>query len=105
MTDGLAVTPADLVAHAGQLERIADTLTTARQAGQATRLDSGAYGHLCGMLPVLLGGLQQLVIDGIDTAAHSVRDTAGRVRTAANGYDEADRRSETALNQLRNSRR
>lgn len=99
--DSLQVTSADLRRHSGRLDGIADALATAQQAGRAVRLGAGAYGQLCAMLPVLLDGLQEVVVDGIDTAAHSVRDTAGRVRTAAGGYEAADGRSAAALDRLR----
>jgi hypothetical protein len=53
------------------------------------------------MLPALLDGLQQVLVDGIDVAARSLRDTAGRVRTAAGSYDAADGRSAASLDRLR----
>jgi Excreted virulence factor EspC, type VII ESX diderm len=99
--DRVEVSSADLTRHAGRLDRIADGLATAQQAGQAVRLGASAYGQLCAMLPVLLDGLQQVLVDGIDTAANSVRDTAGRVRTAAGSYNAADSRSAAALDRLR----
>lgn len=99
--DRLEVISADLTRHAGRLEGIADGLAAAQQAGQAVRLGAGAYGQLCAMLPALLDGVQQVLVDGIDSAAHSVRDTAGRVRTAAGAYDSADGRSAAALDRLR----
>jgi hypothetical protein len=101
MRDAVEVAPGDLRRHAGRLDAIADALTTAQQAGQAVRLGVGAYGQLCALLPPLLDGLQQVLVDGIDTAARSVRDTAGRVRAAADAYDAADGRSAAALDRLR----
>jgi hypothetical protein len=102
--DRVEVASADLARHAGRLDAVADALTTAQQAGQAVRLGSGAYGQLCAMLPTLLDGLQQILVDGIDTAARSVRDAAGRVRSAAEGYDAADGRSAAGFDRLRTPR-
>lgn len=99
--DRVQVISADLTRHGGRLDGIADTLATAQQAGQAVRLGAGAYGQLCAMLPALLDGLQQVLVDGIGTAAHSVRDTAGRVRIVADAYDGADGRSAAAFDLLR----
>jgi Excreted virulence factor EspC, type VII ESX diderm len=101
MRDAVEVAPGGLKRHAGRLDAIADALVSAQQAGQAVRLGAGVYGQLCAFLPGLLDGLQQVLVDGIDTAARSVRDTAGRVRAAADGYAATDGRSAAALDRLR----
>lgn len=100
-SDRVEVAPGDLTRHGGRLDGIADALNTAQQAGQAVRLGAGAYGQLCAFVPALLDGLQRDLVDGIETAARSVRDTAGRIRLAAGGYDGADGRSAAALDRLR----
>lgn len=99
--DRVEVFPADLVAHAGQLDRIADAVTLARQAGETTRLGADAYGQLCTMVPVLLGQLQRVLLDGVGAAAGSVGDTADRLRTAADRYRASDARAEAALDRIR----
>ena len=76
--DGIQVDPDDLTRHAARLDRRADSLDTARQAGQHVRLGAEAYGRLCAIMPALLDGLQQTLVQGIGTAAGSVRDTADR---------------------------
>jgi hypothetical protein len=55
-------------------------------------------------VPVLLGGLQDMVVDGIDAAAHSLHDTGGRLRTAAEGYRTADDHAQTRHQQARGPR-
>ncbi|RUL95221.1 type VII secretion target [Verrucosispora sp. FIM060022] len=97
----IQVDPDDLVTHAARLDRHADTLHTARQAGQHVRLSADAYGQLCAIMPTLLDGLQRILVDGLDTAATSVRDTAGRLRTSAENYRATDTR---ALDRVRNVR-
>ena len=97
----IQVSSADLVSHAGEVDRIGDGLTVASQAGVAIRADAGAYGQLCQIVPALLNELQQAVVDGIATAAESVHDTADRLRTVAADYDAADR---NAADRLRNTR-
>ena len=99
--DGIQVRPADLRAHAATIDTVADHVETAKQAGEAVRLDAGAYGQLCTIVPVLLNGLQALLIDGIDTAAHSVHDTAGRLRATADAYQAADERAAAAHDRIR----
>ena len=95
MADGdlVAVTPADLLTHAGHLDTIAAGLTTAYQAGQSVKADAGAYGKLCVMVPVMLGVLQSAILDGIDAGAGSVTDSAAKVRTAAGAYQSTDQAS------------
>jgi hypothetical protein len=95
------VNSADLVSHAGQVNRIGDGLSTAQQAGAAVRADAGAYGKLCQIVPVLLHLLQDKAIDGIAAAATSVHDTANALRSTASDYDGSDSR---AADRIRNTR-
>lgn len=102
--DGIQVDPDDLTAHAAHLDRCADSLDTARQAGQHVRLDADAYGHLCAIMPTLLTGLQRTLVDGVDTAAGSIRDTAGKLRSGAESYRAADARAARQLDRIRDRR-
>ncbi|MGC4892914.1 type VII secretion target [Micromonospora sp. DT31] len=102
--DGLRVDPDDLTAHAAHLDRCADSIDTARQAGQHVRLSADAYGQLCAVMPVLLDGLQQILVDGVGAAATAVRDTAGTVRLSAERYRAADARAAHLLDQAGNRR-
>jgi hypothetical protein len=103
MTDhgGFQVDAASLVAHATEVDRIAEGLTTAAQAGEAVRTSPGAYGQLCQFVPELLNGLQQFLVDGLNTAAGSVHETAGSVRAVAAAYDTADGNAADRLNRPR----
>jgi hypothetical protein len=85
------VESASLVAHAGEVDRIGDGLTTAIQAGQTMQTDTGAYGQLCQFVPAMLNSLQQAVVDGMITAAESAHETADSLRSVAAAYDSADR--------------
>jgi excreted virulence factor EspC (type VII ESX diderm) len=93
MTDRVTVRAADLAAHAARLDAAAAAVTAAEQSAAATRPGMDAYGKLCVIVPVLLGQLHGLVVEGIDAAASSLSDTAGRLRTAADGYGAVDQRS------------
>jgi hypothetical protein len=99
--EGISVVAADVVAHAATMDGIADQVATAKQATDAVRTDAGAYGKLCTMVPVLLNGLQTVLVDGIDQAGASLRDTADRLRTAADGYRAADERAASAHHAIR----
>ncbi|QOC91776.1 type VII secretion target [Micromonospora craniellae] len=102
--DAVRVDPDDLTAHAARLDRHADTLDTARRAGQQVRLDTDAYGRLCAIMPMLLDGLHRVLVDGIGTATTSVRDTATRLRTGADAYRAADARARHRLDRMRERR-
>ncbi|MET7471639.1 type VII secretion target [Micromonospora sp. NPDC005686] len=102
--DGLQVNPDDLTAHAARLGRRAESIDTARQAGQHVRLSADAYGQLCAIMPVLLDGLQRSLTDGIGTAAASVRDTAGKLRSSAERYRASDSRAAHLLDRVRDRR-
>jgi hypothetical protein len=102
--DHIDVTPTDLVAHATRIDAIAEQVATAHQAGQAVRLGVDGYGKLCTIVPALLDGLQGLLVDGIDTAARSLHDTAARLRAAATGYQTADEHSAAVHHRIRGAR-
>jgi hypothetical protein len=101
VADHAQVVAADLVAHAGHVEAVGDRVIAAKQAGDAVRAGSGAYGQLCVMVPVMLGILQDVLISGISTAADSLHDTGGRLRAAAQAYEAADQRSAGAFDGIR----
>jgi hypothetical protein len=98
--DAMAVVAADLVSHAGHVESIAQRVTTAADAARSTHAGPEAYGRLCVMVPILLNSLQSIVVDGIDSAAQSLHDTGGRLRSAAAAYGAVDEQSATRLNQV-----
>jgi hypothetical protein len=76
-------------------------VATAKQAGSAVRAGAGAYGQLCVMVPVMLGVLQDILLDGIGAATDSLHDTGSRLRTAAQGYDVTDQRSAETADRIR----
>ncbi|MEU0546755.1 type VII secretion target [Micromonospora sp. NPDC005979] len=99
--EGIQVDPDDLTAHAARLDRCAGSLDTAQQAGQHVRLGTEAYGQLCALMPMLLDGLQRTLVDGIGTAAGSVRDTAAKLRTSADHYRSSDAHAKHLLDEVR----
>jgi hypothetical protein len=100
--DELRVRPADLITHAAHIEALADAVSTARQAGEVVRLDGGAYGKLCWIVPALLDGLQGTIFSGMNAAVHSLHDTGERLRSVAQGYESTDTASAAHLNSVRN---
>jgi uncharacterized protein YukE len=98
--DSISVSPQDLISHANRVNGAAEQVATARRAGEAVRLGGHAYGHLCVMVPVLLGGLQDLVVDGIAAAERSLHDTGDRLRRTAEAYRAADEHSAQMLDRI-----
>ncbi|GAA3338285.1 hypothetical protein GCM10020358_46630 [Amorphoplanes nipponensis] len=103
MTGEFGVRPQDLTAHAGHVEAIADQVTTAAEAGAAVRPGPDAYGKLCVMVPVMLGALQDVVVDGIREAAAALDDTGARLRTTAAEYEATDESRRQALLGIRDA--
>jgi hypothetical protein len=101
MSDQVGVHPADLIAHAAHIEAIGDQVATARQAGGAVRAGTGAYGQLCVMVPVMLGALQDVLLDGIGAAANSLHDTGSRLREAAGAYEVTDEKRAEVTDRIR----
>ena len=83
--------------HAGHVEAVADEVAAAAGAGRVVRAGSGAYGQLCVMVPAMLGVLQDILVDGLDECASSLRDTGARLRTTASEYDASDQFSASLL--------
>ena len=97
MTDQFGVRPQDLVEHAGKVEAIGDQTLAAAEAGAAVRPGTDAYGKLCVMVPVMLGALQDVLVDGIRAAAESLEDTGARLRTTAESYQATDQHQRQRL--------
>jgi hypothetical protein len=91
----------ELISHAANVEAIAGRVSTAQQAGASVRAGSDAYGKLCVLVPIMLGSLQDILVDGIATAAESLHDTGTRLRATAEDYDSTDQRSAKNLNQIK----
>jgi Excreted virulence factor EspC, type VII ESX diderm len=87
------VVPAEVTTHAGHVDGVSGKVTLAKQAGDAVRPSTDAYGKLCVMVPIMLGALQDVIVGAIDEAAHSLTDTAQRLRTAAGDFTATDQRN------------
>jgi hypothetical protein len=98
--DAVAVVAADLVSHAGHVATIAQQVTTAAEAARSTTPGPEAYGRLCVMVPIMLGALQSIVVDGIDTAAKSLHDTGDRLRSVAAEYGSVDERTAAGFDSI-----
>ncbi len=102
-SEDLTVVAADLISHAGHLDTHADAVETARQAGEATTPGANAYGHLCWMVPIMLGQLQGVVVNGIEAGTESLRDVAAQLRTTAAAYQDTDTTNAAAIHGVQGS--
>jgi hypothetical protein len=100
MSDHFGVRADDLLSHGGHVEALADGVVAARDAGQTVRAGADAYGKLCAMVPVMLGALQDALIDGIGRSAEDLRDTGDKLRITAHQYEETDRASADSLGRI-----
>jgi hypothetical protein len=101
--EGIDVVPSSLVGHASRVEGVAGDIAVAKRAGEQVRVGAGAYGKLCTIVPVLLDGLQDMLLSGMDAAIGSLHDTGERLRTASAAYQSTDQRRKAAHDQLRNA--
>ncbi|GAA0459491.1 hypothetical protein Ade02nite_13510 [Paractinoplanes deccanensis] len=90
MSDQMRVRHTELVTHAGHVEAVADRVASAAGAGRAVRAGNGAYGQLCVMVPAMLNVLHDILVDGLDECAESLRDTGAKLRTTAGEYEASD---------------
>jgi len=72
-------------------------VATAAGAGRVVRADDGAYGQLCVMVPAMLNVLHDILVDGLDECAESLRDTGAKLRTTASEYEASDDFSASSL--------
>jgi hypothetical protein len=55
---------------------------------------------LCTIVPTLINGLQDLVLDAIGAADSSLHETAARLRAVASSYAETDAVSEASIRRI-----
>jgi hypothetical protein len=104
MRDQVGVRSTELITHGRAVEAIADRVSTAASAGAAVRAGGEAYGQLCVMVPVMLNALQEVLVDGIRSAAASLHDIGARLAMTAAEYDTTDRRRADVFTAIRGVR-
>jgi hypothetical protein len=85
-SDELTVFASDLMSHAGHIDAVGDAVDLAKRAGDTIRPGPSAYGRLCQWVPLVLGQLQDVVVDAIASGARSLHDTADTLRVVGSSY-------------------
>jgi hypothetical protein len=77
--DAFAVTPADLVAQAAEVDRLGDEAANARARSDHVVLDRSAYGQLCQVIPEHLNAISVMVVTALGQVGAELHDTAHRL--------------------------
>jgi hypothetical protein len=72
------------------VDRIAQSVDQARQAGEQVRMGHLAYGLLCQVIPLLIDPLQQAAIVAARESAESLRSAASELRSTARRYEQEE---------------
>ncbi|MEU7798390.1 type VII secretion target [Micromonospora arborensis] len=89
---GFEVTTAALTQHARSVDRIAEAIDTAHDAGAHVRMGADAYGQLpiCQAIPFLLDFLQGPAVDALAAAQEALHSAAGALDATVDAYDDTD---------------
>ncbi|MGH3994044.1 MAG: type VII secretion target [Pseudonocardiaceae bacterium] len=90
MTDGFAVYPPDLQAHADALDRQRDRIGTVRSAADSASLGIESFGILCQFFAMAAHGHAGTAKQCIDGLHDAVDQMVGGIRDTAEVYDRAD---------------
>jgi uncharacterized protein YukE len=90
---GITVRPAELRAHARNVDGAGDQLGKAADAAESVSLDGEAFGLLVGFVGGWLQEKEAELAATYREATTALRTDAGNLRSAADGYDHTDQSS------------
>ncbi|MFE3443923.1 type VII secretion target [Nocardia sp. NPDC059180] len=100
MTDAqpVQVEPEDLRTHAGNVEGLQGPMGQALEAAKAVSAPSDAFGKLCAFLPPLfVDSVETEGITALETALTALSEDAGKLRSAADSFTQADTSNAAAV--------
>ncbi|MCF0094284.1 hypothetical protein AB0B39_03865 [Micromonospora sp. NPDC049114] len=99
---GFEVTTAAVTGHARSVDRIAEAIGTAHDAGAYVRMGAGAYGHLpvCQAIPFLLDFLQGPAVEALAAAQEALHSAAGALDGTVDAYHQTDGTISAALGRM-----
>jgi len=86
----LSVSPEEIATHAETVDAFADRSEVCAATVRHLRLDTGAYGQLCGFVPAVLNGITSTIETTSVDASGSLRETAGGLRRLVPHFTAAD---------------
>jgi len=91
MGDETLRAPVDaILAHAGNVDRVAEAVETSHAAAAQVHLDRGAYGLMCQFMPEYFEPGMQETVDALAGSVRELRAIATSLRTAAARYASTD---------------
>jgi uncharacterized protein YukE len=90
MSDQFDVTPEDLVAHAANIEGLAERIGPIVDAMSSVTESTDAYGIICQFLPPVLSSRQEEQKELSEMARENLTMLAQAVRESAEAYEAAD---------------
>lgn len=90
MSDQFDVTPDDLVAHAANIDAIAERIGPIMDAMSSVTESTDSYGIICQFLPPVLTGRQEEQKELSEMARENLTMLAQAVRDSAAAYEAAD---------------
>lgn len=87
MPDGFEVLTAELDAHAGRVDGLADRLRAAVDAARTVSMNDDAFGVICQPFAMLLHPFEQMGVGALSKAVETVTENAGTLRQTARTYD------------------
>nr|WP_221382998.1 type VII secretion target [Actinoplanes polyasparticus] len=91
--------------HAGSVERVSDSMETARSAVREVTMDTGAYGQLCQFLPGILSPVFGMGLDAMYKTVDVLTETAANLRATAADMSAADTASGQRITRAGNGER
>ncbi|GAA2184045.1 hypothetical protein GCM10009848_07850 [Micromonospora lupini] len=99
---GFEVTTAAVTGHARSVDRIAEAVGAAHDAGAQMRMGAGAYGHLpvCQAIPFLLDVVQGPAVEALAAAREALHSAAGALDGTVDAYHHVDGTISAALGRM-----
>lgn len=86
----LSVSPEEIATHAETVDAFAGRSEVCAATVRQLRLDTGAYGQLCGFVPAVLNGITSTIESTSIDASGSLRETADGLRRLVSQFTAAD---------------
>jgi uncharacterized protein YukE len=97
---GFHVVPDALRSHAGSVDKAADAVSQAADAGEQVRLGGAAYGLLLRMFPPTVDSIQSEIVQVGKDAVTALQSAADLLRDMALRYENSDTSADQSFSKL-----